>query len=71
MGISGAVDLSVDSDWPKATLDLCLPDGRIVSTVEELRTVLEWMGTSLADFKELPAYCLALESGNYPWLADV
>jgi hypothetical protein len=58
-------------DWPKRTLDITLPDGKIVENVEELRRALEANGTSVEEFRTLPAYNLALESRRYPWLASL
>ena len=34
-------------DWPKRTLDIILPDGKIVENMEELRRALETNGTSV------------------------
>lgn len=51
-----------NSDWPKATWDMQ------ATNVEDLREELKQLGISEEHFKTLPAYTLALESGNYPWL---
>lgn len=61
-------------DWPKATLDLTVfRDGelRMVESADDLRLSLAQSGATVEDFKPLPAYTLALESGNYPWLAEL
>lgn len=54
-----------NEDWAKSTLDF---DAR---SAEELRTELTGLGYTVAFFKTLPAYTLALASGKYPWLADL
>lgn len=55
-----------NADWTKQSLDLFG-----VSNVEELRQWIEGAGTTVAHFKTLPVYTLALASGKYPWLADL
>ncbi len=60
------------SDWAKETLDFLTVDGsRRVETVEELRASLEATGETVEHFKTQDAYKLPLNSGNYPWLADL
>lgn len=54
-----------NEDWPKRTLDFEATDAA------ELLAELEATGVTLDEFKALPAYRLALESGDYPWLAEV
>ncbi len=58
-----------NADWPKATLDLVGPDGEMVSDGLSLLRALEANGTTLEEFKALPAYRLAL--GRHPWLAEL
>ena len=55
-----------NEDWAKRTLDF--PD---VSSAEELREVLRDMGEDVEEFKSKPAYWMALDSGQYPWLEDL
>lgn len=60
------------SDWAKESLDFLTVDGtRRVETAEELRVALETMGESVEHFKTQDAYKLALNSGNYPWMAEL
>lgn len=60
------------SDWPKETLDFLTADGeRVCTTVEELREALAMVGIDVDIFKTKDAYLLPLNSGNYPWLADL
>ena len=60
-------NLAIDGneDWAKGTLDF------EATTAEELRAELTHLGYTVEFFKTLPAYRMALESGKYPWLADL
>lgn len=58
-----------NADWTKGTLDLSGPDGKMVSDGPSLLLALEASGTTLAEFKTMPAYRLAL--GRHPWLAEL
>lgn len=65
-------NLDAGSDWPKMTPDFLTVDGkRHVETVEELRASIEHCGDTVEHFKTLDAYRLPLNSGNYPWLAEL
>lgn len=52
-------------DWPKMTFDFPW------KSVEEARIGINQMGWTVEKFKALDAYKLALDSGEYPWLADL
>lgn len=68
------VNLSVpleNADWPKGSLDLVGPDGKPVHDEASLMAALDADGATLEDFKALPAYSLAIDSGRYPWLASL
>jgi hypothetical protein len=54
-----------NADWTKTTLDLP------VENVDELRAWLAARSWPVEELKKLPAYRLALDSGRYPWLADL
>ncbi len=60
------------SDWPKASLDILDPTGdHICRNVEELRASIESIGWTVEYFKTKDCYKLALNSGNYDWMADL
>ena len=60
------------SDWAKETLDFFTVDGeRRVENADELRETLAAEGWTVEQFKASDCYRLPLNSGRYPWLAEL
>lgn len=66
------INLGASADWPKQTLDIFTANfERRVETADELREALAAMGGNVEAFKTKQAYTLPLNSGNYPWIAEL
>ena len=67
------LDAGRSADWTKQTLDFFVPDGaggmRRVRSCSDVREYLRMSGMTVADFKRLPAYRLALRRQS--WLGGL
>lgn len=67
------IDDGDNADWTKQTLDLLVLDGvegmRRVRSRDDMRDYLRMSGTTVEEFKRLPAYRVALR--RQPWLREL